>query len=106
MTIKSILLDVDATERSAVRLAVARDLAERHDATVRAIYVAMPSAMHVADADMTGEGASLMYTLAQRTTPSGANARTVCSRLQRRGRGCIGPSSALPLRRRGSCARR
>src|SRR4029453_1763920 len=65
MTIKSILLEVDATERSALRLAVARDLAERHDATVRAIYAATPNAMHLADADLTGEGASLMYTLAR-----------------------------------------
>ena len=64
MPIKSILLHVDATERSAVRLAVARDLAERHDATVRAIYAATPSAMHVFDSG-TGEGASLMYTLTQ-----------------------------------------
>ena len=65
MTIKSILLDVDATERSAVRLALARDLAKRHDAMVRAIYASTPIAMHVADADTTGEGASLIYTLAR-----------------------------------------
>jgi nucleotide-binding universal stress UspA family protein len=63
MSIKSILLHADATERSAVRLAVARDLAERHDATVSAMFAATPSAMAMAAAG--GEGSSLLFTVAQ-----------------------------------------
>ena len=59
MTIRSILLHADATERCAVRVAVARDLAERCDATVTALYAATPSALQGVQA--MGEGSSMMF---------------------------------------------
>jgi nucleotide-binding universal stress UspA family protein len=60
--IKSILLHLDASPRSAVRLAVARELASRHDATVTAMYAATPAAMDSAYA--LAEGSSLFASAA------------------------------------------
>jgi len=56
-TIKSILLHVDASARSATRLAVARELALRHDAAVTAIFAATPSALQTTQG--LGEGSGL-----------------------------------------------
>jgi nucleotide-binding universal stress UspA family protein len=59
MAIKSILVHMDATDRSAVRLAIARELAEFHDATIAATFAATPSSMQSYQA--LAEGSSLMF---------------------------------------------
>lgn len=46
--IKSILLHLDASERTAARVAVAAALAERHDAAVQAAYAVTPSIIQAA----------------------------------------------------------
>jgi len=45
--LRSILLHLDASPRSAVRLALAQDLARRHGAAVTALYAVMPAAIEM-----------------------------------------------------------
>jgi nucleotide-binding universal stress UspA family protein len=62
--IKSILLHLDASARSAARLRLAAELAERHEATVTAAYAATPAAMVAASA--IGEGSGIFLAAANK----------------------------------------
>ena len=61
-SLRSLLLHLDASPRSAVRLALARDVAARHDATVTALFGVAPTLLDVSLASADGPaGVALLF---------------------------------------------
>ena len=58
-TLRSILLHLDASPRSATRLLLARELAQQHDAAITALYASTPSLLDMPFAFAEGPAGAL-----------------------------------------------